>query len=56
MVNPNVGTQGTSEILTDFPTESGLNVGDKHDGREINIVSEDGTHSFESKERVGLNE
>lgn len=44
MANPNVGTKGTSEILTDFPTESGLEVGDKHEGRKPNLVAEKGTH------------
>jgi len=50
---PNIGTKGTSEILTDFPTESGLEVGDKHDGRVTNLVAELPSHVRE-RERVGL--
>lgn len=55
MANPNVGTKGTSEILTDFPTISGLEVGDKHEGRQENLIALKGTH-VPLRERVGLSE
>ena len=40
----NTGTKGTSEILTDFPTTSGIETGEKHEGRKPNLESERGTH------------
>lgn len=55
MANPNVGTKGTSEILTDFPTESGLETGQKHAGRKPNLVSQKGTH-VSKRISVGLGE
>jgi len=53
--NPNKGTKGTSEILTDFPVDSGLEEGDKHDGRITNLVSELASHVRE-RDKIGLSE
>ncbi len=55
MANPNVGTKGTSEILTNFPTESGLETGDKHEGRQVNLIPERKSH-VRFRNKVGLRE
>ncbi len=55
MANPNVGTKGTSEILTDFPAETGLGLLDKHEGRKPNLAAEKGTH-VPKRESVGMGE
>ena len=42
-------TQGEKELRTSYD-------GEGNKGKQIALISEDGTHSFPAKERVGLNE
>ena len=53
MTNPNQGTKGTKEINKNYPITSGLGDDDKHEGRQINLVAEDGSNVY-SKEKVLL--
>lgn len=47
----NSGTKGTKEINKDWPQDTGLGDTDKHEGRQINLVAEDGSH-VPKKEQV----
>ena len=46
MANPNVGTKGTTEIETDYPTDHKLKT-------QVNLIPEDYSNVI-CKERVGL--
>lgn len=47
MANPNEGTAGTKEINKNWPQDTGLGDDDKHEGRQINLVAEDGSIVFQ---------
>lgn len=53
MTNPNKGTKSTKEIDKNYPSTSGTTATTKHEGRQINLVAEDGSDVFD-KEKVGL--
>ncbi len=38
------GTRGTKEINKNYPQDTGLEDDDKHEGRTINLVAEDGSN------------
>ncbi len=46
-------TIGEKEIQTDWPHETGLGADDKHDGRQINLVPEEGS-LVPRRKKVGL--
>jgi len=43
MVGTNQGTKGTKSIATRYPVVSGLGADDKHEGRQMNLVPEQGS-------------
>lgn len=49
----NSGTAGTKEINKNYPQDTGLGDDDKHEGRQINLVAEDGSNVSE-KDQVLL--
>lgn len=40
----NSGQIGTKDISKNYPVESGLGADDKHEGRQINLVPEEGSN------------
>ena len=40
----NSGTKGTKEINKEWPQDTGLGDTAKHEGRQINLVAEDGSN------------
>lgn len=47
----NSGQRGTKEINKNYPVDTGLGDDDKHEGRIINLVAEDGSN-VKSKDKV----
>ena len=52
MTNPNKGTKGTKEISKNWPNVSGLGEDEKHEGRTMNLVSEDGSNVSEKDKQL----
>ncbi len=46
-------TTGEKELKRDYPIISGLGAGDKHEGRQVNLVAEQGS-LIPRRKKVGL--